>query len=179
MPKKPVTPSASPTSLRPIGARALKSVMDTLRPYLPGSKILDLFAGQGRFSYGALLEGAQSAILVEKHAPTAHSLLKLRPKKIPAERTSRVVCEDVWKFLDRDSTDLYDVIFADPPFRDWNEAFEKTLFQKLTAFSKRGTILLVKYPSEMLISSEHTGFKLWKINHFGESQLAYFNYGES
>ena len=152
--------------------------MDSLRPYLAGAKVLDLFAGQGRFAYAALLEGAKSATLVEKHRSTASALLGLRPKKIPSERTSLVLCQDVWTFLAKPSSDLYDVIFADPPFKHWNAELEKKLFISLPPFAKQGTILLVKYPSEMLISSEHPGFKLWKINHFGESQLAYFNYGE-
>ncbi|NBT58421.1 hypothetical protein EBT16_06520 [bacterium] len=166
-------------SLRPIGARALKSAIDTLRPHIPGTNILDLFAGQGRFSYAALSEGASSATLIEKDPRTAKELQTLRPNKLKPDQASRVLCLDVWKFLKQPNGDLYDIIFADPPFDDWTASMEKDLFAKLLPFSKPGTILLVKYPSEMLISSEHPGFSLWKINHFGESQLAYFIYGES
>jgi 16S rRNA (guanine966-N2)-methyltransferase len=166
-------------SLRPVGARALKSAMDTLRPHLAGAKILDLFAGQGRFSYAALTEGASYACLVEKHPQTAKELNSLRPKKLASSQISEVLCQDAWKFLAHPTGDLYDIIFADPPFDDWTPLIEKDLFKHLLNFSKPGTILLVKYPAEMLISSEHPGFSMWKINHFGESQLAYFTYGES
>lgn len=167
------------SSLRPIGARALKSAMDTLRPHLPGAHVLDLFAGQGRFSYAALTEGASSATLVEIHRQTAQELPKLRPKKLSPERTSRVLSQDAWHFMSHPNGDLYDIIFVDPPFEDWTASMQKELFTRLVSFSKPGTILLVKTPSGMLISSEHPGFSLWKINHFGESQLAYFTYGES
>lgn len=166
-------------SLRPIGARALKSAMDTLRPYLPGALVLDLFAGQGRFSYAALSEGASSTTMIEKHPATARELSALRPKKLSSSQESRVLCQDVWLFLKKPAGALYDIIFVDPPFTDWTPSMEKELFQLLLGFAKPGTILLVKYPSEMLISSEHPGFSMWKINHFGESQLAYFTYGES
>ncbi|NDC25061.1 MAG: hypothetical protein EBZ49_13180, partial [Proteobacteria bacterium] len=60
-----------------------------------------------------------------------------------------------------------------------NAQLEENLFQALGRFSKPNTILLVKYPKQVLLSSSHSGFKLWKINTFGESQLAYFTYGES
>jgi len=166
-------------SLRPVGARALKSAMDTLRPYLPGAKVLDLFAGQGRFSYAALTEGAAHATLVEKHPQSAKELASLRPKKLAPSQISHILCTDAWKFLARPTGELYDIIFVDPPFEDWTPKIEKELFAQVLSFSKPGTILLVKYPTEMLISSEHPGFSMWKINHFGESQLAYFTYGES
>jgi len=166
-------------SLRPVGARALKSAMDTLRPHLAGANILDLFAGQGRFSYAALTEGASFACLVEKHPQTAKELNSLRPNKLASSQISEVLCQDAWKFLAHPTGDLYDIIFVDPPFDDWTPLIEKELFKHLINFSKPGTILLVKYPAEMLISSVHPGFSMWKINHFGESQLAYFIYGES
>lgn len=167
------------SSLRPIGARALKSAIDTLRSHLLGATVLELFAGQGRFSYAALLEGAQSSLMIEMHKDTARRLFALRPKKIPTDRVHQVLCQDVWKFLERPTGDLYDIIFVDPPFEDWNDDLEKKLFQSIIPFCHRGTILLVKYPSQMLLSSEHPEFKLWKINQFGESKLAYFSYGES
>lgn len=166
-------------SLRPVGARALKSAMDTLRPFLAGAQVLDLFAGQGRFSFSALQEGASAALLIEKNPRTARELEGLRPKKIPQERKSTILRKDVWDFLDKPKGDLYDIVFADPPFQDWSAELEQRLFSLLAKFSKPGTILLVKYPKQMLLSSSHSGFKLWKINHFGESQLAYFTYGES
>jgi 16S rRNA (guanine966-N2)-methyltransferase len=153
--------------------------MDTLRPYLAGAKVLDLFAGQGRFSYTALTEGASYATLIEKHPKTARELNSLRPKKLSPSQISDVLCQDAWKFLANPTGELYDIIFADPPFDDWTPLLETELFKHVLKFSKPGTILLVKYPAGMLISIEHPGFSMWKINHFGESQLAYFTYGES
>jgi len=174
MPKK-----TESSSLRPVGARALKSAMDTLRPYLAGASILDLFAGKGRFAYAALENGAEKALLVEKNRTTAQQLEGLRPKKLSAHHSSRVLCKDVWKFLESPHTVLYDIIFVDPPFSEWNESYEKKLFAALPERCHPGTILLVKIPSTVLISSHHPGFTLWKITYFGESQLAYFTYDKA
>ena len=153
--------------------------MDTLRPYLAGASILDLFAGHGRLAYAALENGAHRALLIEKNRTTAKELEDLRPKKLLKHQESRVLCQDVWTFLKVPGSDLYDIIFADPPFPEWSESFEKQLFAALPSFCHPGTILLVKIPSKVLISSHHPGFTLWKINHFGESQLAYFTYGKT
>lgn len=177
MPKKPVKKLSKRSQLRPVGARALKSALDTLRPFLTGMKVLDLYAGQGRFGFGALLEGAQCAVLVEHDALTVRELRALRPKKIPTERMSQIICQDVWNFLSQPHPELYDVIFVDPPFEEMTSELVNRLFFSLKNFAHPGTILLVKTPSQMLISTDDTPFKLWKITQFGEAQLAYFTYG--
>ena len=178
MPKKTVKKSSNRSQLRPVGARALKSALDTLRPFLAGVKVLDLYAGQGRFAYGALLEGAQHAVLVEHNAVTARELRSLRSKKIPSDRISQILCQDVWSFLEQPSGDLYDVIFVDPPFEEFTSELATRLFLALKDFAHPGTILLVKTPSQMLLSTGDSEFKLWKITQFGEAQLAYFTYGQ-
>jgi len=153
--------------------------MDSLRPSLAGATVLDLFAGQGRFSFASLEHGAVKAVMVEKNRDTARNLPSLRPKKLSPHLETHILCQDVWQFLKNPDGVLYDIIFADPPFPDWTSELEKNLFAALPAFCHPGTILLVKIPSAVLLSSHHPGFTLWKINHFGESQLAYFTYGKS
>lgn len=174
---KKIKDKADSPELRPIGSRALKSCIDTLRPHLFGATVLELFAGQARFSFEALLQGASSALLIEKNPQIARELKTKIPKKMPVEKRIEILCQDVWAFLNHPSSDLrFDIILADPPFPQWETLNQTEFFSLVTPFCKPGTIFLVKTPSRMLLSSVHPGFTLWKLTHFGESQFAYFLY---
>lgn len=174
---KEIKSKKQPTELRPISGRALKSCIDTLRPYLHQARILELFAGQGRFSIQALLEGASEALLVEKNSKTAKEIKARIPKKLPPGKKIEIVCQDVWIFLEKqENKHPYPIIFADPPFPLWEKIDQAQFFSLIQTFCEPGTIFLVKTPRRMLISTGHPGFTLWKMNHFGESQFAYFLY---
>jgi 16S rRNA (guanine966-N2)-methyltransferase len=168
-------------SLRPIGARALKSARDTLRPDLDDAIVLDLFAGQGRFGTAALDEGARSAVFVEKNRATAADLSQ--SLKCYGDR-ARLFTTDAFDFLSTppaDATGLFSIVFADPPFSLWNAAFGDRLLGAVEKWLPRGGIFLVKHPSRMVafetIQIAAHGMKVWKSVTFGESQLAYFIYG--
>jgi len=167
----------SPTNdVRPIGARALKSAIDTLRPRLFEASVLDLFAGQGRFGIAASQEGLSSVTFVEKDRKTASELKSaLSVPSFPKGISTKVICQDAAIFLEQTS-EKFDIIFADPPFPLWTQAFEKSLFIAVTRALKTGSIFLVKHPSRMLPCSELSELTLTKESEFGESRLLYFSY---
>jgi 16S rRNA (guanine966-N2)-methyltransferase len=162
--------------LRPIGARALKSVTDTLRPWLAGARALDLFAGQGRLGLAALEEEAEDVTFVELDARSARAIAAAARQ---FQSRARVLNEDAFTFLSRARNEQkkYDLIFADPPFPLWNADFSERLFALVAAVTAEEAIFLVKYPSRMLASNSSNGFSLWKTSLFGESRLMYWNYG--
>ncbi len=159
------------TSVRPIPARLLKSAIDSLRPQLAGSRVLELFAGTGRFGIRALEEGAREAIFVEKHRRTADALAAAL-KNYPS---SRVIAEDAFHFLTA-SPSPFDIVFADPPFPAWSPNFEERLFQQVHPVLAEGAIFLVKHPSRM-VPSPRT-FTVWKSTTVGDSQLTFYRYGD-
>jgi 16S rRNA (guanine966-N2)-methyltransferase len=162
--------------VRPIGARALKSAIDTLRPRLFEASVLDLFAGQGRFGIAASEEGISSVTFVEKDRKTAAELkLAISAPRFPKEPNAKVVCQDAAIFLEQ-TQEKFDIVFADPPFPLWSETFEKSLLSAVTRVLKAGSIFLVKHPSRMLPCSEFSRLTLNKESEFGESRLLYFSY---
>ena len=170
-------PEANP-QVRPVGARALKSAIDTLRPYLFGCEALDLFAGQGRFGGEALKEGATRVVFVEKDRGTAQALREAISK---FSDRSDVQCKDALLYLEmaRRQSLHFDVVFADPPFPLWNTAFQLSLFGAVAACLSPGAIFLVKHKRRMVASVTFPGLSLWKDSLFGESRLIYYRYGES
>lgn len=168
--------SRKPTpDLRPITGRALQSIKDTLRPYFGGARVLDLYAGSGRFGATALDEGASEVVMVEKSPKTAAELRRAMEKRPGA----RVLCDDALHYLDRaaSSRESFDVVMADPPFRLWDESFAESLVSRVARVLRPGAIFLVRYPKKMLVSLPVHGLGPCKTSVFGESELLYLAYG--
>ncbi|MBM4303355.1 MAG: hypothetical protein FJ112_03390 [Deltaproteobacteria bacterium] len=168
--------SNSQTQVRPIGARALKSAMDTLRPHLLGARLLDLFSGQGRFGIEASYEKIESVTFVEKHRTTALALKQsLQQKSFPKDVKTCVECQEAINFLTHCAS-YFDIVFADPPFPLWDEVFHSRLFSSVVRVLRPGSIFLVKSPSRMVLFPLSEDWKLIKQSEFGESLLLYYQY---
>jgi 16S rRNA (guanine966-N2)-methyltransferase len=159
-------------TVRPIGARALKSVIDTLRPHLSGARVLDLFAGQGRFGTEALEEGALQVVFVEKDRNVAQDLIKALSRNKAWQGRFQVLAKDALQVLkSREGGETYDIIFADPPFPLWSPEFAEAilrLFSEILADSE--SLLVLKYPSRLPFPP-HPGLTQTKVSEFGESTL--------
>jgi 16S rRNA (guanine966-N2)-methyltransferase len=164
--------SVKHSEIRPIGARALKSAIDTLRPWLPQSRVLDLFAGLGRFGIATLKEEAGLVTFVEVNSKAAESLRRAIHRDRDRARVER---SEVFAFLKKAKEDreLFDIVFADPPFPLWNESFAQMLSSSVLDVVNSESIFLVKHPARMLPSLATYGFAEWKTTRFGESKLIY------
>ncbi len=78
-----------------------------------GLEILDLFSGTGSISYEFLSRGCKTVHAVEKNRNHAMFIDKTA-KELKADNF-KVFTSDVFKFI-KNSTKLYNIIFADPPF---------------------------------------------------------------
>lgn len=159
---------------RPVGARALKSAIDTLRPWLPESRVLDLYAGSGRFGLAALEEGAARVVFVERSAKLTEAIRR----DVPAALSEKVEIAQLDALshlatLSRNQ-EKFDLLFVDPPFDLWDETFASALARELQAIAAEQAILLVKYPARMVVFLRFQHLTPWKSVAFGESKLLYF-----
>lgn len=100
--------------LRPTSDRVRETVFNWLQPALPGSRVLDLFAGTGALGFEAASRGAGKVVLVERDAALAQALLAsaLRLKASQVQ----VVPADALAWLQRAAEARFDLVFLDPPF---------------------------------------------------------------
>ncbi len=162
--------------LRPIGARALKSAIDTIRPWIEGAEVVDLFSGKGRLGLAALEEGAKSVIFVENNAATLKELSSSFKGDLSRVR---FVKSDALRFLltTASKDQRFDIVFADPPFPLWNEKFTLELQNAVLSVLRPNSIFLVKHPTRVVPSPPIPGLSAWKETLFGESRLLYFRSG--
>lgn len=148
-------------NLRPLPARQLKSAIDTLRPWIPESDVLELYCGRGDFGVRCLQEGAHTVTWVDTDRK--------------AFRGQHLTCLDAFTFLKQVQKKQirFDIVLADPPYSDWNSGFLKFLFNAVTGVLKANAIFLVKHPKRV-IASPIERLTIWKHNLCGDSQLTFF-----
>ena len=100
--------------LRPSPDRVRVTLFNWLAPHLPGARCLDLYAGSGVLGFEALSRGAARTVFVER-SPVAAAALSLQRARLGVV-SAEVVTQDVALFL-RQPTQLFDVVFLDPPFQ--------------------------------------------------------------
>jgi 16S rRNA (guanine966-N2)-methyltransferase len=89
--------------------------MSIVQPWLPGARVVDLFAGSGALGLEALSRGAVSCDFVES---SQKSLVALQANiaKLDASPRSRIHRMDAVKYALLRAEGEYDVGFADPPY---------------------------------------------------------------
>ena len=101
------------THVRPTQAKIRKSVFQILEPFL-GLEVLDLYAGVGTLGFEALSRGAARAVFVEKNRHV-YKILEKNTALFHNEKM-RLHLSDSIQFISRNSSERFDIIFADPPY---------------------------------------------------------------
>ena len=89
--------------------------MSIVNASLPGSTVLDLFAGSGALGLEALSRGALRVDFVE-NAAASLATIRANADSLGAGASARIHRADAVQFLDGLGALAYDVAFADPPY---------------------------------------------------------------
>ncbi len=109
--RKLVFPSIE--GLRPTSDRIRETLFNWLTPVMPGAACLDLFAGSGALGFEAASRGAARVLMLDK-AHEASRTLTENCRLLDANGVD-VRQVDAQDYL-RSSSELFDVVFIDPPF---------------------------------------------------------------
>lgn len=102
---------------RPTGDRVKEALFSIISAFIPGSTVLDLFAGTGNLAIEALSRGAREAVFVDQGAVQVRTIrenLELTGFLDKAE----IYRQDALKALDLLARNgkQFDLIFLDPPY---------------------------------------------------------------
>jgi 16S rRNA (guanine966-N2)-methyltransferase len=112
---------------RPFGDRVKQTLFAMLEPDLPGSRVLDLFAGSGAAGIEALSRGAAHATFVERDRAASRVIAANLDRTHLAGQRATVVTADAVTWLRRtveagaaDGTPRtrYDLVVVDPPYAE-------------------------------------------------------------
>jgi 16S rRNA (guanine(966)-N(2))-methyltransferase RsmD len=146
-------------------------------PRLPGSRVLDLFAGSGALGIEALSRGAGSAVFREIDQQTC-DLIKVNLAGcgwVLSEET-RVIHRDAVRWLKaqaRMGAEPFDIIMADPPYK---RGFEDSVLKALSeggVLSPEGVLILESDVRQAM--PEGCGrLRLSKSKAYGDSKISYY-----
>jgi len=119
-------------ALRPTQDRIRQVIFSSLAEFVPGTRVLDLFAGTGSFGIEALSRGAASATFVEQESEAVQCI---RDNLAHCRMQGDVRQGDALAWLDTPPSAPFDLIFADPPYNKTPGALEEEpLLAKIAPF---------------------------------------------
>jgi 16S rRNA (guanine966-N2)-methyltransferase len=101
--------------VRPTLDRVREAWMSIVHIELPGSRVVDLFAGSGALGLEALSRGAAAADFVEND-PRALRVLRANIELLGPGDRAEIRRSDALRFAAELPADAYDLAFADPPY---------------------------------------------------------------
>jgi 16S rRNA (guanine966-N2)-methyltransferase len=161
---------------RPTMDKVRAAIFSSLGDAVPGSRVLDLFAGSGSLGIEALSRGAESAVFVDSDRHAAECILRnLRKTRLQAS----VQTMDVFRFIKTYAhPGSCDLVFADPPYRklDGDTDFVTPLLacpELAASLSPHGTLVLETLATDKLPDLEPTPWRLLRSRTYGESGIHY------
>lgn len=101
------------SDVRPTSERARQAFFNILGERIQDARFLDLFAGSGIFSFEAVSRGAKESVAVDASRQHAAAIERqARELDVPI----RAIGADVFAGIKRLRGEVFDVIYADPPY---------------------------------------------------------------
>lgn len=124
--------------IRPTSDKARESLFNILQFKVADKKFLDLFAGTGAVGFEALSRGASEVYLIDASKESI-DLIYRNKKKIKVETGAVIKYVDAVEFL-KTTTEKFDIIFVDPPYKEGY--YEKVIPLLDNLLNKDGIVIL-------------------------------------
>ncbi len=164
---------------RPTMDKVRAAVFSSLGEAVPGSRVLDLFAGSGSLAIEALSRGAESAVLVDADRLAAESVRRNLKK---CRLAASVQTMDVFRFLKAYAIPAaFDLIFADPPYRKHatDTDFVTPLLtspELAAALAPAGTFVLETLATDPLPPLAALPWRLLRTRTYGEAGIHFLTH---
>ncbi|NLM11884.1 MAG: 16S rRNA (guanine(966)-N(2))-methyltransferase RsmD [Clostridiaceae bacterium] len=158
---------------RPTVDSVKESVFNILNPYIPGSKVLDLFAGTGALAIEALSRGAELAYLVEENRNCCGIIREnLAHTKLLVK--GMVYCRKVSSFLKEIGKKgvKFDIVFMDPPYS--NNFIQETLqlLVENDIINDKGIVVAEHHKNDIVMDSLGNLKKI-RTKRYGDTQVSF------
>lgn len=156
---------------RPMTDEMREAVFNILGP-IDGLSVLDVYAGSGGIGLEALSRGGTSVVAIEKSRKAADTIRKnVQNLGLTDQYQLQQQTVEEWLKKQGNVAGKYDLIFADPPFDDFNEDAVKALTPLL---QPRG-LLMVRTKSRRALL-EFPDMEIAKSRPSGRSVISFYRF---
>ncbi|TRZ63973.1 hypothetical protein D4R20_03385 [bacterium] len=154
-------------SIRPTADRTRETLFNIISNYLDFDSITfaDLFCGTGSFGLECFSRGAVSGVFVDKNIITASDNIT----RFGVETKSKIIKQDVLRFLNGCENLFAELIYADPPY---NYSHYNELINNVSNFSA----LFILEHKDKLDFEENIKEKIVTERKSGLARLTFFNF---
>ncbi len=143
-----------------------EAIFAMIRDEIPGSNVLDLYAGSGALGFEAMSEQAESCDFVDNSYNSIKTIHRNAEKLGILNKVRIHKCSAV-SYI-RDCHEIFDLIFIDPPYRkDLGIKTVKEILQQ-DLLSSNGIIILETGKNEVLDLDEE---RIIKQKHYGDTKV--------
>jgi len=159
---------------RPTKDRVKEAIFNIIAPFIPDSKVLDLFAGFGNLGLEAISRGAQKVSFVEKNNRVAR-VINENIKLCQFESDTEVFTQDVLTYLTR-ANEIYDLVFMDPPYnKGWIDKVIKKLIKSELLY--HDSLIIAEHEKNINIQ-DSKNINIIRERNYGETSITNFQLGE-
>ena len=149
--------------IRPTSDMVKEAIFSIIQFDVPGSSVLDLFAGSGQLGIEALSRGASHCVFVEKNR-SAYEIVNDNLDHCDLKKNSRVLLMDSIDYLKVAKSGL-DIALLDPPYRQG--LIEKAL-PLLDSKMNEGSIIVCEHEKELTLAENYGRMQLHKRYKYGK-----------
>jgi 16S rRNA (guanine(966)-N(2))-methyltransferase RsmD len=162
---------------RPTADQVRIALMDTLTPWLPEARVLDLFAGAGGVGLEALSRGAAHVTFVERDA-RAVAALRANVAALGVGAAARIVRDDVRRALAAlaRAGERFGLVFLDPPYETALTAATLAALGE-GALLAEDAIVVAQHRTKRAPADTAGVLHAFRTRRFGETTLTFFRAG--
>jgi 16S rRNA (guanine966-N2)-methyltransferase len=157
-------------AVRPTGDKLKGSMFSALGDACQGAGVLDLFSGSGALGLEALSRGASQAVFVERSRESL-SALESNIAALDARDLCRVVRTGVEAFLERESAECFDLVFADPPY---GQGLDRLVLEWWLDGMRPGAVLVLEHAASETPQRPDDSLAPLKVRIFGSAAYSVY-----
>ncbi|WP_017444557.1 16S rRNA (guanine(966)-N(2))-methyltransferase RsmD [Gayadomonas joobiniege] len=169
-------PVADEIGLRPTTDRVKETLFNWLMFDVRDAKVLDCFAGSGALSFEAASRGAAKVVMTELSKKACLQLTNnISQLKAPANLFS-LIEGNALVYTAQPASEVYDIIFIDPPFRQ-NLIAELCNNLQKNGFLSTQSLVYIEHEAELTDLVLPDNWHLLKSSRAGQSQFNLYQVG--
>ena len=155
------------STTHPMGDRIRGSLFNILGD-ITGKTVLDAFAGSGSLGLESLSRGASHAMFIERDR-TAQNIIERNIETLNLESRTKLIRSSVTQWDETQPDELFDVIFADPPYHD----MQFSTVSRLKKHLQPNGLMVLSYPGRESTPTVN-GVVVVDNRSYGDAALAFY-----
>ncbi len=161
-------------TVRPTKDRIREAVFNIIAAGVPGTSVLDVFAGSGAYGLEALSRGAKKAVFVEKDRRCA-GMIRENAGLLGVEGRAKIITKDAFKAIGSfaEDNEKFDLVFCDPPFG--KDMARKTLIMvnQYDILKPSGSLIIEHHRADGIPEAEGR-ISVYKQRTYGDISISFY-----